>query len=265
MNADIRIQTAQRRVDILDNRSLTIQYNRNRYYDYYTGRWTTHDPLGILPDAEWPNTFEPARQYRDKLGLYVYVGGNPLLRVDAYGLYYISPESMVCCKAPKTDKNVCEFRRLFYCCCPRGWSKIDKDECSCWKAIRDTSKPGNRGRISQWATEEAKRRFKDDPNVVWTDGRPDAYRHCIWVCKLRQELGWRCAILAGLKEYRDWWKELGKGWTKERERMDHHNNKIGRKLGADCSRECTDSCWDALEAGELWIIKDGKLVPSDTK
>jgi hypothetical protein len=38
-----------RRVDILDNGSLKIQYNRNRYYDYYTGRWLTHDPLGINP------------------------------------------------------------------------------------------------------------------------------------------------------------------------------------------------------------------------
>ena len=36
-----------RRVDILDNGSLKIQYNRNRYYDYYSGRWLTHDPLGI--------------------------------------------------------------------------------------------------------------------------------------------------------------------------------------------------------------------------
>ncbi|MHC4643534.1 MAG: hypothetical protein ACYS32_17975, partial [Planctomycetota bacterium] len=31
-----------RRVDILDSGSLKIQYNRNRYYDYYTGRFTTH-------------------------------------------------------------------------------------------------------------------------------------------------------------------------------------------------------------------------------
>jgi len=35
-----------RRVDILDSCSLKIQYSRNRYYDYYTGRFTTHDPLG---------------------------------------------------------------------------------------------------------------------------------------------------------------------------------------------------------------------------
>jgi len=35
-----------RRVDILDTCSLKIQYSRNRYYDYYAGRWLSHDPLG---------------------------------------------------------------------------------------------------------------------------------------------------------------------------------------------------------------------------
>jgi RHS repeat-associated protein len=46
-----------RRVDFLDNGSLTLQYNRHRYYDYYTGRWTTHDPLGITPNGRRPNRF----------------------------------------------------------------------------------------------------------------------------------------------------------------------------------------------------------------
>jgi len=36
-----------RQVDILDGGALKIQYNRNRYYDYYTGRWTTQDPAGM--------------------------------------------------------------------------------------------------------------------------------------------------------------------------------------------------------------------------
>jgi len=35
-----------RQVDILDGGALKIQYNRNRYYDYYTGRWTPQDPAG---------------------------------------------------------------------------------------------------------------------------------------------------------------------------------------------------------------------------
>ena len=58
-----------RRLDILDSSSLKIQYNRNRYYDYYTGRWLTHDPLG----------------YVDGMNLYEYVRSNPVIRADAQG------------------------------------------------------------------------------------------------------------------------------------------------------------------------------------
>jgi RHS repeat-associated protein len=60
-----------RRVDILDNGSLKIQYNRNRYYDYYTGRWLTHDPLG----------------YVDGMNLYEYGRSNPPNRLDPSGLW----------------------------------------------------------------------------------------------------------------------------------------------------------------------------------
>jgi RHS repeat-associated protein len=59
-----------RRVDILDEGSLKIQYNRNRYYDYYTGRWTTHDPIG----------------YIDGVNLYGYAASNPLVFIDSFGL-----------------------------------------------------------------------------------------------------------------------------------------------------------------------------------
>jgi len=34
-----------RRADYLDSGSLKIQYNINRYYDYYSGRWLTHSQL----------------------------------------------------------------------------------------------------------------------------------------------------------------------------------------------------------------------------
>jgi len=74
-----------RRVDILDNGSLKIQYNRNRYYDYYTGRWLTHDPLGINPAGGMANPFAIIDQYRGGLNLYQYTGGNPVMETDALG------------------------------------------------------------------------------------------------------------------------------------------------------------------------------------
>jgi RHS repeat-associated protein len=64
-----------RQLDFLDAGSLKIQYNRNRYYDYYTGRWLTHDP----------------EEYIDGLNLYEYVEGNPLSNLDPEGTFSITP------------------------------------------------------------------------------------------------------------------------------------------------------------------------------
>ena len=75
-----------RQVDYLDSGSLRIQYNRNRYYDQYTGRWTTHDPLGITPNAHRPNTFSVPEQYRDGANIYEYGKTNPLNQADPWGL-----------------------------------------------------------------------------------------------------------------------------------------------------------------------------------
>jgi len=77
-----------RRLDILDNSSLKIQYNRNRYYDYYTGRWLTHDPLGINPAGGTHNPLQVTGQYKEGVNLYEYVGSNPVVYSDAYGLWF---------------------------------------------------------------------------------------------------------------------------------------------------------------------------------
>jgi len=74
-----------RRLDILDNGSLKIQYNRNRYYDQYTGRWLTHDPLGITPNPLGANQFSILGQYTDGLCLYEYVGSCPSVDTDPDG------------------------------------------------------------------------------------------------------------------------------------------------------------------------------------
>jgi len=60
-----------RRVDILDNSSLTIQYNRNRYYSYSLGRWYTHDPIG----------------YELVMNLYEYCVSNAVYNIDPLGLF----------------------------------------------------------------------------------------------------------------------------------------------------------------------------------
>ena len=98
-----------RRVDILDSGSLKIQSNRNRYYNYYTGRWLTQDPLGITPNAQWPNRFSPAGQYRDGLSLYEYGGSNPQVHLDPRGLTILKPVTCLG-RISDPDYELDEFR-----------------------------------------------------------------------------------------------------------------------------------------------------------
>ena len=62
-----------RRVDNFDSDSLRLQYNRNRYLDYYTGRWLSHDPEG----------------YVDGMNLYEYVKSKPTIGLDKYGKFFV--------------------------------------------------------------------------------------------------------------------------------------------------------------------------------
>jgi len=78
-----------RRVDFLDDGNLTLQINRHRYYDYYTGRWLTQDPLGITLHGERYADFAPGEQYKDGLNIYEYSNSNPVRNVDPLGLWDI--------------------------------------------------------------------------------------------------------------------------------------------------------------------------------
>ena len=58
-----------RRLDVIESGTWMIQYHRNRFYDYKTGRWLNQDPIG----------------YQDGVNLYEYVGSSPMNRVDPMG------------------------------------------------------------------------------------------------------------------------------------------------------------------------------------
>jgi RHS repeat-associated protein len=127
-----------RELDILDYGSLKIQYNRNRYYDSYTGRWTTHDPLGIAPDPQFCDgslaleecqsgskayespevallreletfgatqslqnlgSFDPPKQYYPSLSLYEYVNSHPVVGLDPSGKFIGKALACAICSA----------------------------------------------------------------------------------------------------------------------------------------------------------------------
>ena len=123
-----------RRVDFLNGGNLTLQYNRNRYYDYYTGRWLTHDPLGITPNAQWPNQFDIIKQYWNGLNIYMYVINNPVLMADPFGLEckYDSFAIVAWLALPKgvtPDRIADDLRTIDY----TSWLTILHDLLSPWK------------------------------------------------------------------------------------------------------------------------------------
>jgi len=69
---------------------------RHRYYHPSLGRWLSRDPIG----------------YSDGMSLYEYVGSSPILRLDAYGLFFFLPG----CSPSEEPKEKPKERK---CCCTK--------------------------------------------------------------------------------------------------------------------------------------------------
>jgi RHS repeat-associated protein len=108
-----------REVDILDNGSLKIQNNRNRSYDYYTGRWLQRDPLGVNPAGGKENPFYIKNCYKDGLNLYEYVRSKPISNTDHFGLNIKRWWTRCCGGQEYNIVTSC-------CCCKNNWCEVVK-------------------------------------------------------------------------------------------------------------------------------------------
>jgi RHS repeat-associated protein len=67
-----------------------LYYYRARFYNPSIGCFMQTDPIGILPDGEIDNSFDPLLRHVDIDVLYEYVGNNPLNWIDPWGLEALS-------------------------------------------------------------------------------------------------------------------------------------------------------------------------------
>lgn len=86
-------------------------------------------------------------------------------------------------------------------------------------------------------------------------GPQDAYRHCVWMCKITRHAGRLCAIMVGRGHE---WQNRGSSQPQEDEEMDSHNNAVGRTLGHCSEKNCADACMEAHREGKLRVLAEDK-------
>ena len=79
-----------RRIDFVGVSVFMIQYNRNRFYDYKTGRWLNQDPFGLNVNGSCQNGFMTTLQYIHGMNLYHYNDNNPINQTDPMGLGWLT-------------------------------------------------------------------------------------------------------------------------------------------------------------------------------
>jgi RHS repeat-associated protein len=175
-------QFTGRSLDVLDGGLLKIMQYRHRYYDTYTGRFFTHDPMGITPDVPvhgsnmlsdslsvsrqengslnrdtWMHSMQYAsykatRQYASGINLYEYVKSAPSKGTDPLGLMWppgVDPRDLVRSYleydlAKACDKFTCEQ------CCEVGVVYTEEDKAECRREAKEFAREYERGIREYW-------------------------------------------------------------------------------------------------------------------
>ena len=102
------------RIDILDDGNLTMNYYKNRWYDAETGRFMSHDPLGIVPEGY----YFPIVQNIDGSNYFQFVKANPMAYIDRYGFaagfYASDPHTGLIVEVKNSDGETCGYLHADY-------------------------------------------------------------------------------------------------------------------------------------------------------
>jgi hypothetical protein len=87
------------------------------------------------------------------------------------------------------------------------------------------------------------------------NGPADAFRHCLWSCRMTQELGADQA-----QRVTDTHERCEPNNPKDEEAMDQANNAAGRRLAAP-GVDCNAACFEAVRDGTLQTTRGGTAPP----
>ena len=190
-----------------------LQERGHRFYSPETGRWANRDPLGDWVNAAQflasgpPSDRERRLQRLSALPEYRFVDNRSSDQIDLLGLVNWKEKKCFWCVSPSVVDQA-----AFYA-------------------------------ISAWAKAYAAHRYPPVPPSTIDTPEANAYRHCIWACRLTKEFG------AGKAMGFELCHELHTpGGTDADTQTDIHNNAIGNAFGLS-SGSCLTQCDGAMPPG----------------
>jgi len=244
-------QFTGRSLDVLDGGLLRIMQYRHRYYGTYTGRFTTHDPLGITPNAPRPNQFYPLRQTSNELNIYAYAEDNPIVRGDPTGLQWF-PWPLPAPPRPRirVPDAVYEYILPFFGDQDPMMLKHIISRCRCKCGLGGLSALRRYGRIMDKALRRADKMFKDRGG-----GGYRAMRHCLASGMVADLVGCKCAACVG-DEREKWQSDTGNQGPRERLVADI-GNLVGRTCygckGKNADEDRGSRHWTCLGRSDVYI------------
>jgi RHS repeat-associated protein len=231
-----------------------------RYYDPVTGRWPSRDPIG-----EW--SFWPIQrqynQYRYSIALLYQSLRLNLNRNSRQTLiaHYLAIQSL--------KMKLKRFQWL-HKTSQQNYSFINNRSIQSFDILGLFGPGGGIPEIVDQIKEvglgdaweanklanEAEKAAEESGLSGRSGGARDGYRHCVWSCKMANEIGEENAEKVG-DTHEDHGNDDDAG-----KKMDLCNNKEGRGC-AGSGKSCEDCCSDKLNNGELHNREGGPLHPAD--
>jgi RHS repeat-associated protein len=110
----------------IEDQETGLYYNWRRYYDPEIGRYVTADPIGL----------------DGGMNLYSYVGGDPVNRMDPFGLKCVSRGGTTTCSFPYGSQPTVSFRT------PEKWEDFDGKKSNSYYHHYDKNIPVRCGKVS---------------------------------------------------------------------------------------------------------------------
>ena len=238
-------------------KTMGVTHYGYRFYDPVTGRWPSRDPIAEVGSHSWQiaqSNFEEI----EKAIKAQYISNSSY---DEGWVYYSLLKSSE--KARRRVSEQIAGINLYGMVSNNPIDKVDvlglADFSEKWDALWDAGliDANEASNIAEKAAKDARQKSIDEgwyqrenAHDGRHNGKEDAYRHCLWNCRMVKEINQEDA-----KQIADNHEKHGKN-PKDEEKMDKCNNRAGRSCAKE--KNCADCCSRKLADGTLDVLPNSR-------